>query len=78
MLLQPSAALEAVEAAVVALEDSPNFNAGYGGSAQCRWRHELDTSIMRGADLAAGAVTLVRRIRNRSRAARCRFDPADQ
>ena len=64
------AALEAVEAAVVALEDSPNFNAGYGAALNADGEHELDASIMRGADLAAGAVTLVRRIRNPVKAAR--------
>jgi beta-aspartyl-peptidase (threonine type) len=64
------AALEAVEAAVVILEDSPHFNAGYGAALNADGEHELDASIMRGSDLAAGAVTLVRRIRNPVRAAR--------
>ena len=63
-------ALDAVEAAVVVLEDSPHFNAGYGAALNEAGEHELDASIMDGATLAAGAVTLTRRIRNPVRAAR--------
>jgi beta-aspartyl-peptidase (threonine type) len=60
----------AVEAAVVVMEDSPEFNAGHGAALNAEGVHELDSSIMRGADLAAGAVTLVRHIRNPVKAAR--------
>ncbi len=63
-------ALDAVEASVVVLEDSPHFNAGFGAALNEAGEHELDASIMAGADLAAGAVTLVQRIRNPIRAAR--------
>lgn len=63
-------ALDAVEAAVVVMEDSPHFNAGYGAALTEAEDHELDASIMDGATLAAGAVCAVRRIRNPVRAAR--------
>ncbi len=63
-------ALEAVVAAIVVLEDSPHFNAGYGAALNAAGEHELDASIMRGSDRAAGSVTLTRRIRNPIRAAR--------
>lgn len=63
-------AVEAVEAAIVVMEDSPEFNAGHGAALNAEGVHELDSSIMRGSDLGAGAVTLVRRIRNPIRAAR--------
>ena len=63
-------AVEAVEAAVVVMEDLPHFNAGHGAALNADGEHELDSSIMRGSDLAAGAVTLVRRIRNPVKAAR--------
>lgn len=63
-------ALDAVEAAVVAMEDSPHFNAGHGAALNEAGFHELDASIMDGATLSAGAVTLVRHIRNPIRAAR--------
>jgi len=63
-------ALDAVEAAVVVLEDSPHFNAGHGAALTEAGEHELDASIMDGATLAAGAVCTVRAIRNPIRAAR--------
>src|SRR3569833_485184 len=67
-------AVDAVEAAVVVMEDSPQFNAGHGAALNADGVHELDSSIMRGSDLAAGAVTLVRRIRNPVKAARALLD----
>jgi beta-aspartyl-peptidase (threonine type) len=63
-------ALDAVEAAVLEMEDSPHFNAGYGSALNAAGEHELDASIMDGANLAAGAVCAARRIRNPVRAAR--------
>jgi L-asparaginase / beta-aspartyl-peptidase len=70
-------ALDAVEAAVVVMEDSPHFNAGYGAALTEAGEHELDASIMDGATLAAGAVCAVRRIRNPIRAARAVMDNSD-
>jgi L-asparaginase / beta-aspartyl-peptidase len=63
-------AVDAVEAAVVALEDSPHFNAGHGAALCEDGTHELDASIMDGSTLAAGAVSAVRHLRNPVRAAR--------
>ncbi|MFT3792608.1 MAG: isoaspartyl peptidase/L-asparaginase [Rudaea sp.] len=56
--------LDAVEKAIVALEDDPNFNAGRGAVFNHDGRNELDASIMDGATLRAGAVANVHRIRN--------------
>lgn len=70
VLQRGGSAVNAVEAAVVVMEDSPQFNAGHGAALNADGVHELDSSIMRGADLAAGAVTLVRHIRNPVKAAR--------
>ncbi|MBN7804366.1 isoaspartyl peptidase/L-asparaginase [Agrobacterium rosae] len=70
-------ALDAVQAAVVVMEDSPHFNAGYGAALNAAGEHELDASIMDGATLEAGAVTLVRRIRNPVKAARCVMEKGD-
>jgi len=64
------AALDAVEAAVRVMEDSPHFNAGYGAALNEASFHELDASIMNGADRSAGAVCAARRIRNPITAAR--------
>ena len=57
-------ALEAVEAAVRALEDDPNFNAGHGSVLTAEGNVELDASVMDGATRAAGAVSGVRSTRN--------------
>lgn len=70
-------ALDAVEAAVVVMEDSPHFNAGYGAALNTDGQHELDASIMDGRNLEAGGVTLVRRIRNPIKAARKIMDAGD-
>jgi len=49
-------ALDAVQAAVEALEDDPRFNAGTGGALTEHGELELDASIMEGERLRAGAV----------------------
>lgn len=67
-------AVDAVEAAVVVMEDSTQFNAGHGAALNTDGVHELDSSIMCGADLGAGSVTLARHIRNPVRAARALMD----
>jgi beta-aspartyl-peptidase (threonine type) len=63
-------ALDAVEAAVASLEDSPHFNAGFGAALCEDGSHELDAAIIDGRTLAAGAVCAVRHLRNPVRAAR--------
>ena len=65
LLLQGgAAAIDAVVAAVVALEDDPHFNAGVGSALTSDGRVEMDASVMEGATLAAGAVGAVERIKN--------------
>lgn len=64
VLINGGSSLDAVSAAVVVLEDSPHFNAGKGSVFNAAGKHELDASIMSGADLSAGAVAGVRNIRN--------------
>lgn len=63
-------ALDAVQATVVVMEDSPHFNAGHGAALTARAEHELDAAIMDGHSLAAGAVCMVSRVRNPIAAAR--------
>jgi beta-aspartyl-peptidase (threonine type) len=58
------AALDAVAAAVVVLEDSPLFNAGRGAALNAEGRAELDAAIMEGHTQRAGAVAAVHRARN--------------
>jgi beta-aspartyl-peptidase (threonine type) len=64
------AALDAVEAAIHVLEDDPLFNAGRGAVFTAEGRIELDAAIMDGANLEAGAVAGVTRVRNPISAAR--------
>lgn len=63
-------AMDGVEAAVVALEDDPQFNAGIGSCLNAAGEVEMDASIMSGADLRVGAVALVKDVRNPVRLAR--------
>ena len=77
VLTQGGPALDAVEATVVVLEDSPHFNAGRGAALNTDGEHELDAAIMDGAALRAGAVCAVRRIRNPVRAARKLLEAGD-
>ncbi|MCL4744580.1 MAG: isoaspartyl peptidase/L-asparaginase [Burkholderiaceae bacterium] len=70
VLARGGSALDAVEAAVVVMEDSPYFNAGFSAAMNAAGEHELDASIMDGADLRFGGVCAARRIRNPVRAAR--------
>jgi L-asparaginase / beta-aspartyl-peptidase len=57
-------ALDAVEAAVRALEDHPRFNAGRGSVLTAAGTVEMDASIMEGDRLRNGAVAAVSGIRN--------------
>lgn len=62
--------LEAVEAAIRIMEDSPLFNAGKGAVFTHDGKNELDAAIMDGKTLKAGAVAGVSTIRNPISAAR--------
>jgi L-asparaginase / beta-aspartyl-peptidase len=57
-------AVDAVRAAVMAMEDFPLFNAGLGAALCDDGSVELSASAMRGSDQAAGGVALVRRTRH--------------
>ena len=70
VLASGGAAVDAVQAAVMVLEDNPNFNAGRGAVLTREGVAELDASIMDGRDRRAGAVAQVRTVKNPIRAAR--------
>lgn len=70
VLSSGGSALDAVEAAVVALEESPRFNAGKGSVYAADGTHELDASIMEGHTRRAGAVAGLATVRNPVRLAR--------
>ncbi len=63
-------ALDAVQAAIILLEDSPLFNAGKGAVFNADGHNELDASIMDGSNLAAGAVAGVSHVKNPIKLAR--------
>jgi len=77
VLRRGGSALDAVEAAVVEMENNPVFNAGKGSSLTVDGTIEMDAGIMDGRDLSAGAVALVRRVKNPVRLARIVMEETD-
>lgn len=69
-LKEGKSAMDAVEAAIVVMEDSPLFNAGKGSVFTHDEKNEMDASVMRGSDKNAGSVAGVTNIRNPIRGAR--------
>lgn len=70
ILQNNGSAVDAAEAAVIALEDNPLFNAGTGSTLNCLGKVEMDAAIMEGATLRAGSVAAVTGIKNPIRVAR--------
>ncbi len=70
ILASGGSSLDAVEKAIVIMEDSPLFNAGKGAVFASSGQNELDASIMDGKTLQAGAVSGVKHIKNPIKAAR--------
>src|ERR1700742_330079 len=63
-------ALDAIEAAIVVLENEPVFDAGFGSHLNLDGKVECDAIVMDGATLRAGAAAALQRIRNPIRLAR--------
>ena len=70
VLHRGGSALDAVEAAVVVMEDDETFDAGRGSFLNREGKVQLDALIMEGATLRAGGVGCVEHLRNPVRAAR--------
>ncbi|XP_037694329.1 isoaspartyl peptidase/L-asparaginase [Choloepus didactylus] len=70
ILKEGGSAVDAVEGAVVVLENDPEFNAGCGSVLNVNGEVEMDASIMDGKDLSTGAVSAVRCIANPIKLAR--------
>ena len=70
VLERGGSALEAVEAAIVVMEDDDTFDAGRGSFLTRDGRVQLDALMMSGADLRAGGVASVERLRHPIQAAR--------
>jgi L-asparaginase / beta-aspartyl-peptidase len=63
-------ALDAIEAAIIVLEDDPTFDSGFGSHLTLDGRVECDAIVMDAATLRAGAVAGLRRVKNPIQAAR--------
>jgi beta-aspartyl-peptidase (threonine type) len=77
VLKRGGSAVDAVEEAVVVMEDCSAFNAGYGSSLNIEKRVEMEASIMDGKNLQAGAVGLLEDIKNPVRLARIIMQKTD-
>lgn len=69
--------LDAVEATIHVMEDSPLFNAGKGAVFTHDGRNEMDASVMEGKTLMAGAVAGVTTIKNPISAARAVMEKSE-
>lgn len=63
-LQKGASALDVVEEAVIALENYPGFNAGRGSALTSAGTVEMDAAIMDGTNRKAGAVAVVKRVKN--------------
>lgn len=77
ILSSGGSSLDAVQAAVITMEDDPLFNAGYGAVMTADRMHELDASIMEGSQRDAGSVAGVTRVKNPILAARAVMDQSE-
>ncbi len=64
MLETGASALDAVERAVMVMEDDPAFNAGVGSVLNEGGQVEMDAMVMDGSSLKFGSVAAVRRVKN--------------
>ncbi|MEM7459366.1 MAG: isoaspartyl peptidase/L-asparaginase [Pseudomonadota bacterium] len=77
VLREGGSAVDAVQAAVIPMEDDPLFNAGQGAVFTAAAEHELDASIMNGDNRDAGAVAGVKTVKNPILAARAVMDQSE-
>jgi beta-aspartyl-peptidase (threonine type) len=64
VLARGGTAIEAVEAAVIVMEDDETFDAGRGSFLNADGKVQLDAAMMCGATLRAGGIGCVERVRN--------------
>lgn len=77
MLAAGGTAMDAVEAAIVVMEDDETFNAGRGSFLNAEGQVELDAGCMHGAALQVGAVAGVQFIQNPIRLARAVMEKSE-
>lgn len=74
ILASGGSALDAVEAAVIVLENDPVFDAGFGSHLNADGKVECDAIVMDGVTLRSGAAAGLQRVRNPIRAARIIYE----
>jgi beta-aspartyl-peptidase (threonine type) len=67
-------ALDAVEAAVISLENNPVYDAGFGSHLNAEGHVECDAIVMEGATLRAGAAAGLQRVKNPIQLARAIYE----
>lgn len=77
ILKNGGSSIDAVEATIMSLENSPHFNAGKGAVFTNEGINELDASFMDGKTKNAGAVGGIRTVKNPIRAARAVLEKSD-
>lgn len=77
ILKNGGSSLDAVEATVRVMEDSPLFNAGKGAVFTNEGKNELDAAIMDGKNMNAGAIASVTTIKNPISAARAVMEKSE-
>lgn len=77
ILQNGESSLNAVQAAIRVLEDSPLFNAGKGAVFTNEGKNEMDASIMDGKSLNAGAISGVTNLKNPIDGARAVMDKSE-
>lgn len=77
VLKKGGTSLDAVEATIHVMEDSPLFNAGKGAVFTHEGKNELDAAVMDGKTLKAGAIASVTTIRNPISAARAVMEKSE-
>jgi len=70
ILSRGGSALDAIEAAIIVLEDDPVFDAGFGSHLNLDGHVECDAIVMNGATLRAGAASTLHRVKNPIQVAR--------
>jgi L-asparaginase / beta-aspartyl-peptidase len=64
VLFQGRSAIDAVHAAVMAMEDNAIFNAGLGSALNEKGEVQMEAAIMEGKYLYSGAATLINQVKN--------------